>query len=356
MATATRAGTEGGLAYLAPVLLAAVAGYVFMEMAARVTLVSRQSLGEQLGRAGRWLPRLTFAAVAFGCLAYQAGNLLGALGGLRLLFALDRLWLLPGGGAIVALLWAGNSRLIGRVMAAVVALMGLLFVVGAVSVLAGGDLSGRTFAPVDATVLLGLLGTTIVPYNFFLAAGLGVDGDLITMRRGLLLSFAIGLVITASIVTVGATAISFLTFDDLAAGLEQALGAYGRLILAVGLFAAGFSSATTAPYAAAMAGRGLLGGGDRWDTGGRYFRLTWLSVLGCGLAVALLQLDIVGVILLAQLINGLLLPFIALVVLVLANRRELLGEDVNSVWQNVLGGAVLLFLFYKTGEYLVGLW
>ncbi|WP_262490639.1 NRAMP family divalent metal transporter [Neolewinella marina] len=355
VATATRAGTQGGLAYLPFVLLAAVAGFVFMEMAARVTIVSGQSLGVHLHKTARWLPTLVFGAVAFGCMAYQAGNLSGALGGLQLLYPFDRGWLLPLAGAIVGLMWTGSADRIGRVMALVVALMGVLFVVAAALILFGEAPAERAYTPLDATVLLGLVGTTIVPYNFFLAAGLGDGGELPEMRRGLLVSFGLGWLITAAIVVVGSTTDAFASFGDLATGLQLTLGEYGRLVLAVGLFAAGFSSATTAPFAAAMAGRGLIGSGPGWETNGRAFRITWAVVLGVGLAVALLGLDIVGVILLAQIFNGLLLPFIAAVVLLLANRRSLLGEEVNSWWQNAIAVAVLAFLTYQTAVFFFGL-
>lgn len=355
MATATRAGTLGGPAYLPFVVLAALAGYVYMEMAARVTIVSGQPLGVHLARMGPWLPPLLFGAVVFGCMAYQAGNLLGALGGLQLLYPLGRGWLLLLAVGIIALLWTGSSRRIGRVMAAVVSLMGILFVVAALRILFGGSLPAGSGTPVQATVLLGLLGTTIVPYNFFLAAGLGDGGDLTDMRRGLLLSFGVGLLITAAIVIVGSTATSFISFTDLAGSVERTLGDYGRLVLAVGLFAAGFSSATTAPFAAALAGRGLLRGGSAWQREGTAFRLTWGLVLVTGLLVGLLELDIVEVILVAQILNGLLLPFIALVILLLANRRSLLGESVNSWWQNALAIPVFLFLAYQTVVFLLGL-
>ncbi|MGB3799127.1 MAG: divalent metal cation transporter, partial [Lewinella sp.] len=194
----------------------------------------------------------------------------------------------------------------------------------------------------------------IVPYNFFLAAGLGSGGELIDMRRGLRLSFGVGLLVTASIVVVGVTASGFVSFEDLAVSLEAFLGEYGRLVLGAGLFAAGFSSATTAPLAAAMAGRELLSTGDKtWRSGGSAFRATWLVVVVIGLLVALLQLDIVGVILAAQVINGLLLPFIAAVIFFLANRKDLLGEQTNTWWQNLIGILVLGILFYKTGEFLL---
>ena len=336
--------------------LAALAGYVFMEMAARLTLVSGRTLGDLLGGGGRWLPLLLFTSVFFGCMAYQAGNLLGALGGLQLLLPLRRWWVLLIAAVVFTLLWKGSTQSIGRAMAYIVAVMGMLFVVAAVQVAWPGVYPDRPSATVETDVILGLLGTTIVPYNFFLAAGLGAGGQLRDMRRGLLLSFGVGLVVTASIVTVGMTASGFVSFEDLAVSLEAFLGEYGRLVLGSGLFAAGFSSATTAPLAAAMAGRGLLATDDkRWRTGGSVFRATWLVVVIIGLLVALLDLDIVGVILAAQIVNGLLLPFIAAVILYLANRADLLQDNTNTWWQNLIGVSVLAVLFYKTGEFLVDL-
>ncbi|MCP9237389.1 divalent metal cation transporter [Lewinella sp. JB7] len=329
------------------VAVAALAGYVFMEMTARLTIVSQRTLGEILrDRGGRLVPPLTFAAVLFGCMAYQAGNLLGALGGLQLLFPALHWWLLPLAGAVTALLWSGSTARIGRVMTYVVAGMGLLFLVAAIRVIFGGGGVDTSAAGVDPAVLFGLIGTTIVPYNFFLAAGLGSGAGLADMRRGLGLSFIIGMLITAAILVVGSVAITFVSFSDLADTLEGILGSYGRLALGTGLFAAGFSSAATAPLAAAVAGRELLG----IDGGSQQFRGIWLLVLLTGLGVALLQLDIIGVIVIAQVINGLLLPFIAVVVFVLANRRSLMGEHVNRWWQNVLAGLVLLFICYKAGE------
>ncbi len=349
VATATRAGTLGGYGYLPVVALAALAGYVFMEMAARVTIVSQRPLGELL-RGRRYsgvLPPILYLAVAFGCAAYQAGNLLGALGGLGLLLPVSRYWLLPLATGVAVLLWWGSTRSIGRVMTVLVVGMGLLFVVAAVRIATGTDIVSVDGGGIDTGTLLALLGTTIVPYNFFLAAGLGTGAELPDMRRGLGLSFGVGALITGCIVVVGSAAENFISFGDLSATLQGVLGDYGRLVLGVGLFAAGFSSATTAPLAAALAGRQLLG----FEAGEAKFRTTWIAVLLCGLTVGLTGWNMVGVIVAAQVINGLLLPFIALVVFVLANRRGLLGKHTNHWWQNVVGVAVLAFVFYKAGQF-----
>lgn len=352
--TAAKAGSEGGASYLFFVALAAVAGLLLMEMVARITLVSNQSLGQILGRTGKWLAWLCFGAVLLGCMAYQAGNLLGALGGVQLVVARQQVWVLLIALMALLVLWPGESRKIARALAAVVAIMGLVFVVVAVS-LVFGDSSLAGQGKVTTGTIIGLVGTTIVPYNFFLAAGLGRGEKLQDMQRGLLMSFVVGALITGSIVLVGSGVISFAGFEDLARTLDAGFSNQGAVILGIGLFAAGFSSAVTAPLAAALAGRELLADGatDNFGPTSLRFRSIWLLVLAVGTVVALLELNIISVILAAQVANGLLLPFIAGIVLVLANDHRLLGERVNAWWQNGLGFIIVTFLAQKNGALLL---
>lgn len=352
--TAAKAGSEGGYWYLAFVGVAALAGFLLMEMVARLTLVSNQSLGRILGRNGRWLGWLCFGAVLLGCMAYQSGNLLGALGGVQLVIPRKRIWILLVSAMALIVLWPGESRKIARALAGVVALMGLVFVVAATGLLFGGEsLAGA--GKVTTGTIIGLVGTTIVPYNFFLAAGLGRGEKLADMRRGLLVSFVVGALITGSIVLVGSLTSSFTGFDDLAGTLDARFWNKGAVILGIGLFAAGFSSAVTAPLAAALAGRELLGADHAEGLGpkGWYFRSIWLAVLLVGTLVGLLELDMVTVILAAQVANGLLLPFIAAIVLVLANDKSLLGDRVNAWWQNGLGVVIATFLAQKNADLLL---
>lgn len=352
--TAAKAGSQGGWFYAPYVVLAAVAGLLLMEMVARITLVSGRSLGQVLGERGRWLAVACFGAVLLGCMAYQAGNLLGALSGVQLLAPVQRLWVLPLGAAAFAVLWKGDTKSIARALSAIVVLMGLVFVVSSFLLLFSGTLLIGNGTVVSATVI-GLVGTTIVPYNFFLAAGLSKGQSLGEMRLGLVGSFLVGGIITLSIVLVGSVATSFTSFADLARTLDASLGGMSKVVLGFGLFAAGFSSAVTAPLAAALAGRELLGRekSDLANTS-TWFRIIWGGVLAVGLLVACLELDIISVIIAAQVANGLLLPFVAAIVLVLANDRFLLEDRINYHWQNIAGVVVAAFLAYKNFDLLLG--
>ncbi len=353
LTTATKAGSEGGIYYLLPLLMAMVAGYLLMEMAARISLVTRQSLGsvvqQTLGCGVVWL---LFIGILLGCVAYEAGNLLGGFAGLSLLFPLGRGWVLLLGILAASLLWSGKVKRIGQAMAVIVLLMGLAFVwTGTHTLLRPSEEMLLAPQAVRAATILALLGTSIVPYNFFLAAGISQEQTMGEMRRGIFLSFCLGGLVTLGILLTGSGLVAFDSFGGLAESLSARLGPSGSFLLALGLLAAGFSSAVTAPLAAAMAGKTLVGAA--WS--GRQYRLVWGSVLLLGTLVALLDLDIIPLILAAQLANGFLLPFLAALVLYLANSHRWLGDQTNGRWQNIGGGLIFLYLTYQSGNSLSGL-
>ena len=133
VATCSKAGASFGLALLWALLFSILATLILQEAAARITLASGKSLGQIIsikyaGAKAKWIKRLLFGAVAFGCTAYQAGNILGAVSGLLLLYDLPQAVLVGALGLVaVSLLWTGNIKTIARFLALVVFFMGLVF-------------------------------------------------------------------------------------------------------------------------------------------------------------------------------------------------------------------------------------
>jgi Mn2+/Fe2+ NRAMP family transporter len=345
--TAAKAGSAYGAALLWALLFSVIATFVLQEMAARVTIGSGQTLGQVIrGRqqAGHWWSVGMFVAVTFGCAAYQTGNILGALSGLKLIAG----WPAPyisGGITLLAflLLWTGNFKLIARGLGLVVAFMGLLFLGVAgrsavpVSEIASGALVPKLPAG-SALLVIGLIGTTVVPYNLFLGAGLSKGQQLKDTRIGMVVAIGLGGVISAAVLLVGTMVEPPFDFAGLSSVLVREVGGWASGFFSIGLFAAGLSSAVTAPLAAAVAGQHLLASDDgRWQNRGLYFRVIWLLVLSIGFGFSLLQVQPVAAIILAQALNGLLLPFAAAFLLLAANDRELLKEHANGWWTNALG-------------------
>ena len=360
--TATLAGARYGGDLLWALLFSALATMALQEMAARLGLVTGAGLGEAVRRsfsgAGRVVAvGLVVAAIGLGNAAYQTGNLLGGALGVEGILGGDvRAWAALIGTAAALLLWSGNYRLVERAMIGLVMVMSVVFLATAVVVLPSVEapLRGLLVPRLpDAGALLvavGLIGTTVVPYNLFLhAAAVGERwegaGDLGLARRDLVLSIGVGGLVSMAILLTAAGTLAGGDGEvggaaEMARALEPILGAWAGVTFAVGLFAAGMTSAITAPLAAAYAVAGALG----WERDLRSPRLrfVWGVVLGAGVLLAVLGVRPVPAIVFAQAANGILLPAIAVFLLVAVNNRTLMGARVNGRWANVAGGVVVL--------------
>ncbi|MBX3724550.1 MAG: Nramp family divalent metal transporter [Xanthomonadales bacterium] len=358
----TVAGADFGMALVWALVFATVATVVLQEMSARLGVGARLGLGEALmagagARPLRWaVALLVLVALGIGNSAYQAGNLTGAsLGVEALVGPVDRRLVVAVLALLAALaLMSASYRRIERVLLVLVAVMALAFAGSAV--LVRPDLSAL-FAGLVPKVPAGglltavaLIGTTIVPYNLFLHAAAArerwsaSDGDALAAARidtgasvglGGLVSILILATAAATVFGTGATVTSGA---DLARSIEPVFGTAARWLVGAGLFAAGLTSAITAPLAAAYAVAEVAGRPPR----GALFRGVALAVLLVGTAVALLGLSPVRLILLAQVANGILLPVVAGFLLYTMNRADLLGRHRNGPASNLLGAAVLL--------------
>ena len=357
--TATLAGARHGATLLWALVFATVATIVLQEMSARLGLTTGAGLGQALRDSpgppwlGMTLAVLAVAAVVVGAAAYEAGNLTGAGLGLEGVTGVSaKTWAILGAGIAGALLWTGKYRLVERVLMVCVAVMGLVFLATAVLVAprVPALLSGLTIPrlPDGGTLTaLGLVGTTIVPYNLFLHAAAvserwgGRDG-LPAARLDLVIAIGLGGVVSAAIVITAAAALDGQRVEsaaDMGAQLSPLLGPWASKAFTLGLAAAGISSAITAPLAAAYAILDVLGRGR--DVRAPLARTVFGGTMVIGATVAAVGFRPVPLILLAQALNGLVLPVIALALLVAMNDRRRLGSDVNGWFANAIGAVVV---------------
>ena len=354
--TATVAGAEYGYALIWALVFSVAAALVLQEMSARLGVIGGMGLGEAMRRRFHRRPArlvsagLVIGAILVGNAAYETGNLLGgALGLEELLGGSGRLWGPAMGVLAFVLLWSGRYRWVERVLVGMVAVMGVVFLTTAVALrpalasLLGGLLPRRLDDQALLLMALGLVGTTVVPYNLFLHAAAvrerwAGEADLGAARADMGISVTLGGAITIAVLVTAAAlpaALRVTHAADMARALEPLLGRWAGAFFACGLLAAGLSSAITAPLAAAYATCGVLG----WEGGlksGRA-RVVWTLVLGAGVFFSLLALRPVPAIIFAQAANGLLLPIVAGFLLYLANDRGLLGSRANGRISNLLG-------------------
>lgn len=378
IATASAAGAGYGYALLWALLFSVGATMALQEMSVRQAIMTGKGLATTLREAltGRWFGRaailLVIAAIGLGNAAYESGNIAGAAIALTSVSGTDaQLWAMLIGATAAGLLFLPGYRQLERVLVALVLLMSGVFVASAL-ILApawAALLRGLVVPSLPAgsiTTVIALIGTTVVPYNLFLQANAARDrwadepdrvAALGAARLDTFVSVALGGLITLAIVS--AAAVSFfaqgLAFspDKLSAQLEPVLGVSGRYVFATGLFAAGLTSAITAPLAAAYAVCGALGLPDTLR--GTAFRGVALAVVATGTVFAATGARPLSLIVFAQAANGLLLPIIAIILLWLMNQRRYLGDAANGWSSNLLGILVVMVTLGLGGNKLLGL-
>ncbi|MBK6266412.1 Nramp family divalent metal transporter [Marivirga sp. S37H4] len=361
--TATLTGAGFGYTLLWAMLFSVISTIILQEMSARLGVITGMGVGDALRSKtkNKALKGFTFAlvilAIVIGNAAYEAGNLTGAVlgfGSPKSFYGINPLIIVIGAVTFV-LLFIGKYKLIERFLVLLVAIMAVVFFVSAI--LVQPDLSkiiSGLFIPVipeNATfMVLGLIGTTVVPYNLFLHASSAKQKwknkeELKFARWDTIISVSLGGIITmcimiTSAVAFGGSSVTIESFADLSQQLHPILGSWSSDFIAFGFLAAGFSSSITAPLAAAYATSEILG----WKSSFKSwkFRIVWGFVLLTGIVFSSLGFRPTSVILLAQVANGLILPVIAIYLLWIVNDKTIMGNYVNSKFINILGFIVIL--------------
>lgn len=358
--TATLAGAGYGYSLIWVVVVSIFAAIVLQEMTGRFSLATRIDVAAALVKLteNKWLRLffqiLAFLAIIVGCAAYEAGNIIGGTLGLEMLTGGDKIiWIIVISAAAVVLLMQRNYRLIESFLIGLVVIMGVSFLVAAIIV--KPDLSGIAsgFLPnipgKSILLVLGLLGTTVVPYNIFLHSSTILKKwqdkeDIPWMRKDIYLSIGLGGLVTISIIVTAAAAyflhgMSISGPADLSKQLTPLYGNLSKLFFGVGLFSAGLSSAITAPYAAAWTARGLFG----WEENSWKFKAVFLFVIVFGAVAGIFAVKPLEMIVIAQVTNALLLPVVSLFIVYLLNKKET-AEFRNTLLQNALFALVFIVI------------
>lgn len=368
--TCTVSGASYGNTMLWALLFATVATVIFQEMAARVGISTQEGLGENIrtnisNNVLKWLAIIiVIVAIFVGNIAYETGNITGGILGIQAIIPEASLVIIAivAGAVAFGLMWVGSYALVEKVLTAIVVFMGVVFLVTAFAspvdwekVLAGlftpqlpsNDNKGLLTA-------IGLIGTTIVPYNLFLHASGAAErwrdpAQVVDARIDAIISIGLGGVISMAILICAAANLQPLGIEvkngaDMALALQPLLGDWATWMIALGLLAAGISSAITAPLSAAYAVNGVLG----WKKGLKdlRFKAIWAIVLVAGVIMAVaLGKSPTQLILVAQAANAILLPIMAFFVMYCANSKRL-GNFRNHIFANIAGIVIILITLF----------
>jgi Mn2+/Fe2+ NRAMP family transporter len=147
----------------------------------------------------------------------------------------------------------------------------------------------------------------------------------------------LGGIFSMAVLIVGTSVISEFSFEELAFALQSKIGITSKYLLGFGLFAAGFTSAVTAPLAVAITLKSLFGNKspEKWEVSSLNFKVGWMMVLSIGVGFALGNIKPIPAIILAQALNGFLLPFVSIFLFIVVNNKKIVGKQTNPTLLNV---------------------
>ncbi|MGD2245894.1 MAG: Nramp family divalent metal transporter [Candidatus Aminicenantes bacterium] len=361
--TCSLAGAQFGYTLIYALVFATVTTIILQGMTGRLSIGSNYDLAQSL----REFPQsriarnifivLTLSSITLGCAAYEAGNIIGGTLGLETVTSIpNKYWVALISLLAVLILGLGKYKLVEKLLVFLVFLMSVSFLTTLVIIQPNllSLLKGMvpSFPNNSLYLILALVGTTVVPYNLFLHSAAVKEkwhavADLKKVNKDLLLSITLGGIISISVVMTSAVAFyqKGLTPEDgiqLAQQLKPLFGTFTNFLFGLGFFAAGMSSALTAPYAAAFASSGVLG----WKGGpdSKKFKGVWLGVIVVGFIVSSLNLKPLAVIVFAQAANGIVLPVASIFLLIVLNNRQKMRQLANNIRQNILGTLIVLIV------------
>lgn len=199
-------------------------------------------------------------------------------------------------------------------------------------------------------MLLGITGTTIAPWMlFYLQASIVDKGVKVEEYKHSRLEVIIGSIVVTIIIffiivacaaTIHKAGMKIETAADAANALRPLAGKYCGSLFAFGLLNASLLAASVLPLATAYS----ICEGFGWETGvdkkfkeAPYFfgLYTALIILGAGI-VLIPNFPLLKVMYFSQVNNGILLPFTLIFMLLISNKKDLMGEYVNSKIFNII--------------------
>ena len=361
ISTYSTAGADFGYATLWVIPVMCVLLMVVQMTAARMGAVTGKGFAALIReRFGIRLTALAMGALLIGNVATTFSEFAGIASGMEL-FGIPRLASVPVAALVVWLLVVkGSYKSVEKIFLAV-SLVFVTYVVAAF--LAGpnwGDVAQATVipqVPADThfvSLVIAMIGTTIAPWMMFFTQSKVVDKGITDDRQEMMLQkvdVATGTIVACLvawfiIITTGAVlypqGIAIDSAADAANALAPFAGEYAQILFAAGLTAASFLAACVLPLTTSFVICEAFG----WEAGVDFtwkeapmFKGIFTSVIVFSAVVVLIpNLDLMGIMLTAQFINGVILPVLLVFMALIAADKRIMGSFVSK-W----GGKIVIW-------------
>jgi Mn2+/Fe2+ NRAMP family transporter len=372
--TYSQAGAQFGYTLLWTLIPTTIALIVVQEMAARMGAVTGKGLSdlirEEFGLRATFVTMAILSVADFGNIAAEFAGLASGMG----VFGVSKYIAVPVGAALVwTIVVRGRYKPVERMLI----LFSLIYFTYPISaILAKPDWKVALedtlipHLPADPQLLkqyilltIGLIGTTITPWmQFYLQASIvekGIDRRHYSLSRwDVILGCIVTDVIAFFIVVACAATIHKTGGGEIKDPAEAAMalapfaGRFASLLFAVGLVNASLLSAAILPLATAYnvcEGLGFESGIERRFAEAPIFYWLYTLLIASGAGFVLIpKLPLLKVILLSQVANGVLLPFVLIYMLALINRKRIMQDYVNKFWQNAVAWSTAVVMIALT--------
>ncbi|HEX4772731.1 MAG TPA: Nramp family divalent metal transporter [Bryobacteraceae bacterium] len=377
ISTYSQAGAEFGYQLLWSLIPVTIALIVIQEMAARMGAVTGKGLSdlirEEFGLRATFFTMLVLGLADFMNIVSEFSGLASGMG----IFGVSKYIVVPIGAALVwTLIVRGRYQGVERILL-IASLVYFAYPVSAFLAKPDWDLAlKQTIIPTLSTnprylvLLVGLIGTTITPWMQFYLQAAVVEKGIDVRHYGLCrLDVIVGCIVTDVVaffivVACGATIFHSTNhkIDDVAqyaVALQPFAGKFAALLFAVALINASLLSAAILPLATSYnicEGLGFESGIDkRFSEAPIFYWLYTLLIGGGALTVLIPNFPLLKMMIYSQVINGILLPFVVIYMLLLINRPRLMGTFKNKPWQNAVAWTTALTVIVISFIWIVAL-
>lgn len=367
IATYSMAGSRYGYGFLWIIVVITIGELVIQEMAARMGAVTGKGTADLI-RERFGVKTTTFAMLCL--LLANLGTTIAEFAGIAAageLFGISRFITVPLAGIMITLLvLKGGYNKVEKVM--LLLCLSALAYVATVFIIKPdwGEIAQAALVPhiefnnAYILAILAVIGTTITPWGiFYLQASVadkGVDMDKYGHTKidvafgagwGNIISAFIIITTAATLFTSG---IVVTNATEAAIALEPLAGSASRILFAVGLLGASLLSISVLPLATTYAmceAFGFERGLNRpmKEAPAFYSTFSIITVLSIFLILFVPSQSLFQFMLYSQSLNGILLPVLLVLVLILANNKNIMGKWKNKPFQNVLGVGMTIMIF-----------
>ena len=377
--TYSQAGAQFGYGLLWVMIPMTLALIVVQEMTARMGAVTGKGLSDLIREEFGF--RITFLLMV-GLVITNFGNVVAEFAGIAGSLALFGIPIWASVPLCAALVWfmvvKGSYKTVEKVFLAASFIYFAYIIAG---VLARPDWKAAgvaTLVPPSAHLfrnsnylymVIGVIGTTIAPWmQFYLQSSIVEKGitekQYGTSRLDVIVGCIFTDVVAWFIVVACAATLYVHGHHDLKDGAEAAqsllplAGKYAYILFAVGLFNASLFAASILPISTAYAvceGLGFESGLDKKFSEAPFFYWLYTALIVAGAGVILWpNLPLVKITILSQVVNGAVLPFVLIAMLLLINKRDLMGRYTNSRFFNVVAWVTTVVMIVLTVLMLFG--